>query len=225
MWTCGLLVPYTGYLVADSHALQVREILLTYSVVISFSVLSFILVFGHWTLGVVPDIILKMFSTSSLSILRFLEISSALFLRRNAIISFEAFASLSFYFQDLFPQCISPRFVSIIRGRFFQMAWCSLVVFWYLRVRTELLIGTSEHVRGTWSTLRVFFVGWSGWAASSENFSPVVSIFWFLLLGGQVLGTRILQFSWWRIKTWLSSFWNLRGKKKTTKNQAGWWLI
>ena len=113
---------------ADSHALQVREILLTYSVVISFSVLSFILVFGHWTLGVVPDIILKMFSTS-LSILHFSEISSALFLRRNAIISFEAFASLSFYFQDLFPPCISPRFVSIIRVRFFQMAWCSLVVF------------------------------------------------------------------------------------------------
>ena len=113
-WTCGLLVPYTGYLVADSHALQVREILLTYSVVISSSVLSFILVFGHWTLGVVPDITLKMFSTSS-SILRFSEISSALFLRGNAVISFEAFASLSFYLQDLFPHIslldLFPSFV------------------------------------------------------------------------------------------------------------------
>lgn len=37
-WTCALLAPYTGCLVADSHAVQVREMLLTFSVVISSSV-------------------------------------------------------------------------------------------------------------------------------------------------------------------------------------------
>lgn len=99
-WTCALLAPYTGCLVADNHAVQVIEMLLTYSVMISSSVLSFILVFGHWTLGVVPDTILNCFHLGNPMSLGDL---LGFFLRGNAIISFEACTSLAILFPSSFP--------------------------------------------------------------------------------------------------------------------------
>ena len=38
----------------------------------------------------------------------------------------------------------------------------------------------------------------------------MVRIVWFILLGGRILGRNISQSPDWRVKAWLSSFWNLK---------------
>lgn len=78
----------------------------------------FTLVFGHWTLGVVPDTILKCFHLGNPMSLGDL---LGFLLRGNAIISFEACTSLAILFPSSFPRHVSLLdLFSIIRVRFFS---------------------------------------------------------------------------------------------------------